>query len=86
MKVGLFAAGGALLRLPGRLPEAVAIEMALTGDPITAEVAHQYGLVSRLVEPGEAVATAVWSYGVGDTAFERSGHRQLEGLYARSEP
>lgn len=59
VKVGLFAGGGALLRLPSRLPEAVAIEMALTGDPITAEAAHQYGLVSRLVEPGEAVAAAV---------------------------
>lgn len=59
VKVGLFAAGGALLRLPSRLPEAVAMELALTGDPITAEVAHQYGLVSRLVEPGEAVSTAI---------------------------
>lgn len=59
VKVGLFAAGGGLLRLPGRLPEAVAMEMALTGDPITAESAHQYGLVSRVVEPGEAVAAAI---------------------------
>jgi Ser/Thr protein kinase RdoA (MazF antagonist) len=40
----------------------------------------------RRAQVAEAVATAVWAYGVGDTAFERSGHRQLEGLYARSEP
>ena len=59
VKVGLFAAGGALLRLPARLPEAVAVEMALTGDPITAEVAHRYGLVARLVEPGESVGAAI---------------------------
>jgi enoyl-CoA hydratase len=57
--VGLFAAGGAVLRLPDRLPYAVAMEMAITGDPITAERAHQFGLVSRLAEPGGAVEAAM---------------------------
>lgn len=57
--VGLFAAGGAVLRLPGRLPYAVALEMALTGDPISAVDAHRYGLVSRLTEPGGAVEAAM---------------------------
>src|SRR4029077_4654477 len=57
--VGLFAAGGAVLRLPGRVPYAVAMEMALTADPITAEQAHAYGLVSRLAEPGSAVDVAM---------------------------
>ena len=57
--VGLFAAGGAVLRLPGRLPYAVALEMALTGDPISAQDAHRYGLVSRLTEPGGAVDAAM---------------------------
>ncbi|HLF40456.1 MAG TPA: crotonase/enoyl-CoA hydratase family protein [Acidimicrobiia bacterium] len=57
--VGLFAAGGALVRLPRRLPYGVAMEMALTADPITAEQAFGYGLVSRLTEPGETVATAL---------------------------
>ena len=42
--VGLFAAAGALLRLPRRVPYGVAMEMALTADPITAEKAHEYGL------------------------------------------
>ena len=46
VKVGLFAAGGALLRLPRRLPYSVAMEMALTGQPITADEAKSYGLVS----------------------------------------
>lgn len=57
--VGLFAAGGALLRLPGRVPYGVAMEMALTADPITAEQGHAYGLVTRLAEPGQAVDVAM---------------------------
>jgi enoyl-CoA hydratase len=57
--VGLFAAAGGLLRLPSRLPYAVAMELALTGDPITAEQAHGYGLVSRLADKGQAVEVAL---------------------------
>lgn len=57
--VGLFAAGGAVIRLPSRVPYAVAMEMALTADPITAEAAFGYGLVSRLAEPGQAVDVAM---------------------------
>lgn len=59
VKVGLFAAGGALMRLPRVVPYGVAMEMALTGDPISAEKAHEYGLVSRLAEPGKAVEEAI---------------------------
>ena len=58
VKRSLVAAGGALLRLPRRMPYHVAMEMALTGDPISAERAAGYGLVNRLTEPGEAVAGA----------------------------
>ena len=58
VKRSLVAAGGALLRLPSRIPYHVAMEMALTGDPISAERAAGYGLVNRLTEPGEAVAGA----------------------------
>ena len=58
VKRSLVAAGGALLRLPRRMPYHVAMELALTGDPITAERAAEYGLVNRLTEPGEAVAGA----------------------------
>jgi len=57
--VGLFAGGGALLRLPQRVPYGVAVEMALTAEPISAEQAHAYGLVTRLTEPGEAVEAAM---------------------------
>ena len=46
-KRGLIAAAGGLLRLPKRLPLAVALELALTGDPIDAERALALGLVNR---------------------------------------
>lgn len=59
VNVGLFAAGGGLLRLPRVLPYAVAMELALTSDPITAEQAHAYGLVSRLAEKGGALDAAI---------------------------
>lgn len=59
VKVGLFAAAGGLMRLPTRVGHGKAMEMALTGDPIPAEEAHQYGLVARLTEPGEAVTGAM---------------------------
>ena len=57
--VGLFAAGGALMRLPRRLPYGVAMEMALTADPIIAEKAAEYGLVTRLAEPGKVLEAAL---------------------------
>lgn len=44
---GLFAAAGGLIRLPKRIPLAVASEMALTGDPIDAQRALALGLVNR---------------------------------------
>lgn len=58
-RVGLFAAGGALFRLPLRMPYGVALEMALTGTPISAEEAHGYGLVNRLAETGGALEAAL---------------------------
>jgi enoyl-CoA hydratase len=57
--VGLFAGAGALLRLPRQLPYNLAMEMALTAAPITADVAHQHGMVNRLVEKGEALDAAI---------------------------
>jgi enoyl-CoA hydratase len=58
VKRSLVAAGGALIRLPRRIPYHVAMELALTGDPISAERAFALGLVSRLAEPGEALGAA----------------------------
>lgn len=57
--VGLFAAGGGLLRLPSRVGYGRAMEMAITADPITAEVGEQIGLIARLTEKGDAVNVAM---------------------------
>jgi enoyl-CoA hydratase len=58
VKRGLFAAGGGVLRLAKALPYQRAMEMALTGDPLSAEEAHRFGLVNMLTEPGGALAGA----------------------------
>jgi enoyl-CoA hydratase len=58
VKRSLVAAAGGLFRLPRALPRAIAMEVALTGDPITAERAFHFGLVNELVEPGAAKAAA----------------------------
>ena len=57
--MGLFAAGGALFRLPRRIPYSIALEMALTGTPVSAEEAHRYGLVNCLAETGGALEAAL---------------------------
>src|SRR3984893_4614318 len=55
----LVAAGGALLRLPRRMPYHVVMELALTGDPLPAERFHEFGVVNRLAEPGAALDAAL---------------------------
>src|SRR5437660_9537464 len=55
----LVAAGGALLRLPRRMPYHVVMELALTGDPLPPERFHELGLVNQVAEPGEAVDGAL---------------------------
>lgn len=57
-KRGLAAAGGGMIQLPRLLPRPLAMEMALTGDPITAERAHELGLVNVLTE-GPAIEGAL---------------------------
>ena len=59
VKRSLLAAAGGLFRLPRALPRAIAMELALTGDPIDAERAHAVGLVNELVPAGEAMAAAL---------------------------
>ncbi len=54
VKRGLFASAGGLLRLPKRVPLALATELAITGDTIDARRAHALGLVNRLA-PREQV-------------------------------
>jgi enoyl-CoA hydratase/carnithine racemase len=58
-KRSIVAAGGALLRLPRRMPYHLVMELALTGDPFPAERFAELGLVNRLAEPGGAVDAAL---------------------------
>lgn len=58
VKRGLIAGSGGLLRLPRRIPAGIAMEYALTGDPMTATDAHHWGLVNRLCPPGQALEQA----------------------------
>ena len=57
-KRGLAAAAGGLLRLPRLIPPRIAMEMALTGEMVSAQRLAQYGLVNALVEPGQALIEA----------------------------
>lgn len=59
VKRGLVAVGGGVLRLAQRLPRAVAMELALTGDPISAERAAALGLVNQVTESGKALDAAL---------------------------
>lgn len=58
VKRGLFAAGGGTT-LADRVPLAVALEMGLTGELVTAVDAKQFGLVNRAVPAGEVRETAL---------------------------
>ena len=58
VKRGLMAVAGGLYRLPRVLPRPLALECILTGEPITAEHAHQFGMVNRLVPAARVVAEA----------------------------
>ena len=58
-KRGLAALAGGLLRLPRVIPERIAMELALTGDLVTAERLFHFGLVNHLTEPGDALLGAI---------------------------
>ncbi len=55
---GLIAGGGSLARLARQVPWAHAMELALVGEPITAQHALAIGLVNRVVPPAEVLRTA----------------------------
>jgi enoyl-CoA hydratase len=59
VKRSLVAAAGGLFRLAKVLPRNVAAELVLTGDPISAERAHHFGMVNELCEPGQALTRAL---------------------------
>jgi enoyl-CoA hydratase len=58
VKRNLVAGAGGLFRLGRKLPRNVAMELALTGDPIEAERAYHFGLVNELCDEGGALDAA----------------------------
>ncbi len=59
VKRGLMAAAGGLIRLPKRVSLTIALELAMTGDPIDAPRALQLGLVNRVVAADRVVDEAI---------------------------
>lgn len=53
VKRALIAVAGGLFRLPRAIGMAQAMEVILTGEPLSAERAYQLGLVNRLANPAE---------------------------------
>lgn len=66
----LIAAAGGLIRLPRALSHNVAMEIALTGAPMSAQRAYDLGLVNAVCADGEALTAA----------------RELAGRVARNAP
>jgi enoyl-CoA hydratase len=59
VKRSLVAAGGGLFRTQRVLPWGIALQMLLTGDPLSAERAYALGLVVELCDAGRATDTAI---------------------------
>lgn len=58
VKRGVFPANGGTQRIARELPHAIAMELLLLGDAFDAQAALRWGLVNRVVPPGELMATA----------------------------
>ncbi len=56
--IGLAAGGGSPVFLPRVLPPGKALQMLMTGDPITAQEAHRLGMVNELYPPSELMGAA----------------------------
>jgi len=57
--VGLSAGGGSPVFLPRVLPPGKAMQMLMTGEPITAKEAHRLGMVNELYSNGELMGAVV---------------------------
>ncbi|MCW1959744.1 MAG: crotonase/enoyl-CoA hydratase family protein [Mycobacterium sp.] len=53
VKRGLIAAAGGLFRIVDQLPRKIAMQLLVTGDPISAEEAARWGLINQVVPDGE---------------------------------
>ena len=59
VQLGMIADSGGVLRLPELLPQAVAVEMLMSGRRMTAAEAERWGLTNRTVEPTGVVSAAL---------------------------
>ncbi|MBM4791282.1 crotonase/enoyl-CoA hydratase family protein [Streptomyces sioyaensis] len=59
VKRGLIAGGGGVIRLPKRIPYHLAMELLLTGEPLSAPRAAELGLVNRVAPAGGTVTAAL---------------------------
>ena len=59
VKRGIYAGAGGAFRLAAQLPRKIAMEMLLTGDPITAERALALGLVNAVVPADQLMQAAL---------------------------
>ena len=57
-KFGLIAGAGSTVRLKRQIPYTKAMEMILTGDPLTAAEAYHFGLVGHVVPTGHSLDKA----------------------------
>jgi enoyl-CoA hydratase len=71
IKLGLIPGGGGTQRLPRLVGRGRALLLNLTGDPIPAPLAYEWGLVERVVPEGSHVEAAT---AVARTIAERSPH------------
>lgn len=59
VKVGLIAGAGGVFRIVHQLPRKVALEMILTGEPISAADADKWGLINQVVPNGTVLEAAL---------------------------
>ncbi|ORW47541.1 enoyl-CoA hydratase-related protein [Mycobacterium paraense] len=59
VKRGLIAAAGGVFRIMDHLPRKVAMELLVTGEPITASDALKWGLINQVVSEGEVLDAAL---------------------------
>lgn len=59
VKRGLIAGGGGVFRITEVLPQKIALEMLMTGEPMSSTDAARWGLVNRVVPDGTALEGAL---------------------------
>ncbi|WP_335306790.1 crotonase/enoyl-CoA hydratase family protein [Sphingomonas adhaesiva] len=88
-KRGLFAAAGGVFRLPEQLPKKIAMEMILTGDPISAQRALELGLINAVAPAGgliEAALKLAERIAVNAPLSVQASKRMAQGIVDRGVP